>query len=273
MGKIAIIQMTSLADPAHNIEVIENHLKSLSTQAVDCVLLPENALIFGVDKDDYHRYAKPLCQGFLYQSMAEMARAYQLMIVIGSMPVLTERGVTTTCVAIDAKGKYLAHYDKLHMFDAKINDAQGIYTESNYFVAGNELTVMDSPIGQCGLSICYDLRFPQLYNQLAKLGAKVLLVPAAFTYLTGKAHWQTLLTARAIETQSWVVGANQTGTSNGRQTWGHSMIVNPWGEIVAELETEEGTLVADIDLALVEHIRSAMPMMSHSRFLNHCIKK
>ena len=159
------------------------------------------------------------------------------------------------------------------MFDVDVEDGHKRYRESETFTAGNEITVLPTPFGTLGLSICYDVRFPQLYSQLRRLGAQVILVPAAFTAVTGKAHWETLLRARAIETQCWIVAVNQGGMHPcGRETWGHSMVVNPWGEVVASLEQETGNLLVEIDLTALETLRASMPVTMHSRFENQFLE-
>ncbi len=182
---------------------------------------------------------------------------------------MTEQGVSTTCLVIDSDGERQAHYDKLHMFDVDVADSHKQYRESAIFNAGDESVVVDSPFGRLGLSICYDVRFPHLYSELVQKGAQIIIVPAAFTAVTGQAHWETLLRARAIETQCWVVAVNQAGTHPcGRQTWGHSMVITPWGEVTVSAQQEAVSFVAEIELAQIQQIRSAMPVAQHARFEN-----
>lgn len=266
MSRVGLLQMTSSANPADNIAVIAQRLPHLVAQGAEWVVLPENALVFGA-KADYHRHAHPLGEGELFVAMAELARQHGIWLVIGSMPVRRSHGVTTTCVVLNAEGGLVADYDKLHMFDVDVADGHRRYRESETFTAGERVITTSTPFGKLGLSICYDVRFPHLYTQLAAQGAQILLVPAAFTAVTGRAHWETLLRARAIETQCWLVAVNQTGVHHGgRETWGHSLVISPWGEIVTDLGREAGNGVAAIDLTQIDTCRTAMPVQQHRRF-------
>jgi predicted amidohydrolase len=274
--------MTSTVDPLSNLLWIEQQARFFKSRGVSLIITPENALVCGT-REDYHTNAEPFGHGPLQQQIAKLAKELEIWIVIGSMPLKSEQGVTTTTLVFDSLGKCVAHYDKLHLFDVAVNDAHGEYKESNTFTYGQELSVIDSPIGTLGLSICYDLRFPSLYQSLRYQGCNVIIVPAAFTEVTGKAHWETLLKARAIETQCWVIAAAQGGThEDERITWGHSMIINPWGEIVAGLEQDSGQkhnqqqngcLIATIDHTMTQDVRNNMPLMQHNRFTNSLIKR
>ncbi|WP_070963181.1 carbon-nitrogen hydrolase family protein [Vibrio sonorensis] len=273
MERIAIIQMTSGADPVENLDYISQQLSLAAEQNADLVLIPENALVFG-SKADYYRHAEVFEQGILQTRLSLLAQQHQVYLVVGSMPIKREDKVSTSSIVFDDTGKTLAIYDKLHMFDVDVSDGHRHYRESETFVAGNEVVVSQGPDCRLGLTICYDLRFPALYSELVRLGANVILVPAAFTAVTGKAHWLPLLRARAIETQSWVVAANQTGKHPcGRETWGHSMVIDPWGEVVASLDQEKGLLLADIDLKQVDKVRQSMPVLNHNRFTAQLINK
>lgn len=266
MSQVGLIQMTSSANPDENLAFIEESLKQLVATGVDWVVLPENALVFG-STQDYHQAAEALGDGPIQRQIAQLAKQYRVWILVGAFPLQTKQGVTTTSLLFDANGALQAHYDKLHLFDVDVTDDHGAYRESDSFVAGDKVVTADTPFGRLGLTICYDLRFPMLFQSLKAQGAEVLIVPAAFTYVTGEAHWQTLLQARAIETQCWVVGVGQTGTHpNGRQTWGHSMVINPWGEIVASLSKTTGQITATIDLKQNESLAQKMPLSQHSRF-------
>lgn len=266
MSKIGIIQMNSGPDPQQNLDYIRQQLAVLSRSDVKLVLTPENALVFGA-KADYHRHAEIPGHGPLQQALAELARQYQIWLVIGSMPLRQENRVTTSSLVYSPNGELAESYDKLHMFDVDVADNHARYRESETFAAGNRLSVVDTPLGPLGLSICYDVRFPHLYAQLRSLGAKVISVPAAFTAMTGQAHWETLLKARAIETQCWVIAANQAGVHPcGRETWGHSMVVDPWGRVVMQLDKKAGVLVADIDHTITNSVRANMPLAEHARF-------
>lgn len=213
--------------------------------------------------------ASPL-QNFLSSQAAQ----HSLTIVGGTIPLLSrpdgsliEDGrVRASSLVFNPQGERVARYDKIHLFDVKVNDAQSQYSESLSYEAGSELACVEVGEWQLGLSVCYDLRFAELYRQLTALGAQLVTVPAAFTAVTGAAHWEPLLRARAIENQCYVVAAAQGGRhSETRETWGHSMIVDPWGKVLDCVATGGGIAIADIDLALVEDIRSRMPIQQQRR--------
>jgi len=273
MERIGLIQMTSTANVDENLTYIEQQTENLVKQGAQWVITPENAVVFG-SKSDYHNNAEPLGGGPIQQRMARLAVDQNVWILIGSMPILNGDDVMTTSVLFNPQGHIVAHYDKLHMFDVDVADAHQRYRESEIFTAGNEVVVAETPFGNLGLSICYDVRFPHLYSELRRLGAQVITVPAAFTAVTGKAHWEVLLRARAIENQCWVIAVGQGGThACGRETWGHSMVINPWGEVVASLDQNAGSLVAEIDLDQIESVRHTMPISQHTRFHNQFTEK
>ncbi|NOH72063.1 carbon-nitrogen hydrolase family protein [Vibrio pectenicida] len=266
MPKIGLIQMTSGPDPQSNLADIKHQVRLLANQGTELVITPENSLVFGC-RENYHQVAEPLGEGKIQSQLASLAKTEGVFLVVGSMPIRRAEGVTTTSLVYDPKGQLIAHYDKLHMFDVDVEDTHQHYRESETFTPGNQIVTVNTPIAHLGLTICYDVRFPHLYSELVQQGANVLLVPAAFTAVTGAAHWEPLLRSRAIETQSWVVAANQTGTHPcGRETWGHSMVVSPWGEVVASLSNLPGNLVAILDLDRVDVVRAAMPTLKHIRF-------
>lgn len=268
MNRVGLIQMTSGRDPYDNLAYIAEQVRLLAQQGATWVMTPENAIVFG-SRSDYHAAAELLDHGPMQSALKEIAARHKVWLVLGSMPIKTVNGVTTTTLVFDDKGSLVSHYDKLHMFDVDVADSHHRYRESETFQAGDKIVTLETPFAHLGLSICYDVRFPQLYSELAQRGANVLLVPAAFTAVTGKAHWQPLLMARAIETQSWIVAVNQVGTHDGgRQTWGHSMVISPWGEVIASLADQPANLLVEIDLSAVDEIRTAMPTMAHCRFSN-----
>lgn len=210
----------------------------------------------------------------LQHFLSSLAAQHSLTIVGGTIPLLSrpdgsliEDGrVRASSLVFNPQGERVARYDKIHLFDVKVNDAQSQYSESLSYEAGSELACVEVGEWQLGLSVCYDLRFAELYRQLTALGAQLVTVPAAFTAVTGAAHWEPLLRARAIENQCYVVAAAQGGRhSETRETWGHSMIVDPWGKVLDCVATGEGISIADIDLALVEDIRSRMPIQQQRR--------
>ncbi|EOD80402.1 putative amidohydrolase [Grimontia indica] len=266
MTKFGVVQMNSGMDPEVNLEVLEGQLKHLKTQGARLVLTPENCLVFGT-KEDYDKHAEVLGHGPLQKKLSQLAFELGIWLVMGSFPIRNNDGtLSTTCLVYDAAGNLRASYEKLHMFDVDIADNHRSYRESDTFKSGDNLVLVDTPFGTLGLSICYDVRFPQLYSALRQRGADIIIVPAAFTKVTGAAHWEVLLRARAIETQCWVLAAAQCGShQGGRETYGHSMIVDPWGQVVTTLNEQIGTAWADVDLASNSAIRSKMPVMQHAR--------
>ena len=275
MERIGLIQMTSSSDVNENLTYIEQQTTLLAKQGAKWVVTPENAVVFG-NKEDYHNSAEELGDGPVQERISRLAVEQQVWILIGSMPIrrtsVKTQGVATTSVLFNPQGQIVAHYDKLHMFDVDVADGHKRYRESETFTPGNDIVVAETPFAKLGLSICYDVRFPNLYAELRRLGAQILLVPAAFTAVTGKAHWEVLLRARAIENQCWVIAVGQGGHhACGRETWGHSMVISPWGEIIASLNQDAASLVVDIELEQIESVRAAMPISAHTRFRNQFI--
>lgn len=266
MSLVGIVQMTSGPEPRKNLAFIDIQLKQLAKQGAKLVLLPENAVVFG-SKADYKQHAEPLGYGEIQQQLSAMAKQYHLWIVVGSMPIVRGNDISTTCLVFSHDGECVAHYDKMHMFDVDVDDQHGRYRESEIFSPGDQLVVVDTPVGKLGLAICYDVRFPHLFSELRAKGADVISLPAAFTASTGEAHWEILLRARAIETQCWLIASAQTADHPcGRETWGHSMIISPWGKISAELKREVGTLIGDIDHRITNSVRVNMPVYTHARY-------
>ncbi|MDO6524159.1 carbon-nitrogen hydrolase family protein [Motilimonas sp. 1_MG-2023] len=269
MNNVSLIQLISCSKSADNLARIEQLLYQLAPKPKQWVLLPENAIIFGV-KQDYLAAREKLGDGPLQDALAKLAQRFNIYLVCGSFPIESEEAdrVYTSSLVFSPQGQLIKHYHKLHLFDAQVADGKGSYQESATFKPGNQLAYLNENGLTLGLTICYDLRFPALFQQLRQAGAQVIFVPAAFTYVTGKAHWLPLLQARAIETQCYIVAANQGGDhSKERQTWGHSCIIDPWGEIVDQLELGEGGLSAAVDLTKLDDIRRRMPVMEHQRIV------
>ena len=257
-----LIQLNSSEDIHSNVQIIEHYLESASAQKADMVFLPENAFYLnGVRNQPVPDMAQAIarCQA--------KAKEYGFWLVIGSahIPVPDNKYYNRSlCIAPD--GSIIAEYDKIHLFDVELKNGEQ-YRESDRIQAGNKAVIVPTPFGKMGMTICYDVRFAALYRSLAKAGADFITVPAAFTYTTGKAHWHTLLRARAIETGCYIIAAAQCGLHPGnRQTYGHSLIVSPWGEIIAEAgEKETGILTAEIDIEKVQEARSMIPALQHDR--------
>ena len=264
--ELVALQMTATADWSTNQSTIDTLLQQLPKQRPLLVLIPENAVVFGC-REAVLNNAENLNDGPIQNQFSQWAKGYGIWLVVGSMPTRIEasKRFHASSLVYNDQGLQVGHYHKLHLFDVDVADAQGSYRESATFAAGNDLSVVDSPFGRLGLSICYDLRFPQLFGALRERGAEILLVPAAFTRVTGQAHWQSLLQARAIENQCYVVAAGLYGESGARQTWGHSMIIDPWGEIKACLASGEGLVSTALDTEQLATIRRQMPVAQHAR--------
>ncbi|MGL5429174.1 MAG: carbon-nitrogen hydrolase family protein [Vibrio sp.] len=272
MQRVGLVQMTSGSEVSDNLGYLYQQVERLARQGAQWIVTPENALLFG-RREQYHQQAEPLGNGPIQQAVAALAKQYEVWLLIGSMPIRRANGVTTSCLLWNAQGECVAVYDKLHMFDVDVADDHQRYRESETFTPGQQVVVAPTPFGQLGLSICYDVRFPHLYHELRRQGAQVLLVPAAFTAVTGQAHWQVLLRARAIENQCWVIAVGQTGRHPcGRETWGHSMVISPWGEVIADLGAAAHSKVVEFDLATLDSVRCTMPITQHTRFTHQLIE-
>ena len=270
MIRVAAIQMTSTADMDANLRQAEAFMQRAAAQGATLILLPENFACYG---GDYLAVARAHGDALLAW-LAHWARTLGVTLVGGSVPLalrpdgtaVPDGRVRTSCVMFSAQGECLGRYDKLHLFDVQVADGQGRYCESAVFEPGNRLLVRDAGALQVGLMICYDLRFALLARALADAGANLLVYPSAFTEVTGAAHWHLLLRARAVETGCYVLAANQCGQHNEkRRSYGHSLLVNPWGEIVAELEGSPGVLLADIDMQRLQQVRANLPLYHHQR--------
>lgn len=270
------MQCQSSRDVSANLLFIESQLEELTRQrlqwdkdAPHLVVLPECSLLFGGHESQQLAYAGDSHLSPLKSALSALAARYCVYMVAGTIPALAEDGrVYSRCYLFDDKGDTLGQYDKLHLFDVDVADGTKQYRESETFCPGNHISVIDTPFGKIGLTICYDLRFPDLFRALRLAGAEIITVPSAFTKVTGEAHWQVLLQARAIETQCFILAAAQWGAHNegSRETWGQSIVIGPWGEVIAEQKTGTGWVHADINVAEVHSIRSKMPVAQHNRF-------
>jgi nitrilase len=270
--QICAIQMTSSTNVDDNISDIEQQLLTLEQAEQQLVVLPECCLFFGgKDLAQLTLAQEHQAKGSLRVKLAALAKKYNVFLVAGSIPVLSNIAdkFTNTCFVFSPDGEELTSYDKIHLFDVAVADNEKNYCESRYVKAGDHVSVVDVAGVKIGLSICYDLRFPELFRQLSQQGAKIITVPSAFTRVTGAAHWQTLLQARAIENQVYIIAAGQEGVHlNGRETWGHSMIISPWGEILTQLDTGKGIICAKYQAEELDKVRKAMPVATHNRFKN-----
>ena len=267
--QLSALQWCSTPDPADNLARLRTLLGTLPQHSQHLVVLPECALIFGGPEGWQQRFSEPLGQGPLQAELAALSRQFQLYLLLGSFPTQSAdpSRFSASSLLFAPDGRLLADYQKLHLFDVEVADRTGSYRESDSTQAGEKVVLADCGGLKLGLSICYDVRFPAMMQQLAALGMQVLAVPSAFTRVTGAAHWHALLKARAIETQCFVVAPNQTGVhANGRETYGHSLILDPYGRVLADAGTEPGLISARIDLKLLTEVRQAMPLQQHNRF-------
>ena len=271
---LAAVQMLSGSDPSVNLSRLKSLLVELSPVKNQLVLLPENAISFA-STESYLALSEKLNNGFYQQQLSALAKQYQCYLVCGSFPIKSEskNKIFTTMLVFSPQGKLISHYHKLHLFDAVVADNKKHYKESDSFIPGQNLQLFDWKIDasmsiKVGLAICYDLRFPGLFQMLREQGAEIILVAAAFTKTTGNIHWQPLLQARAIENQCYIIAANQGGLHPcGRETYGHSMIISPWGELLSEMQFGEGVIQGVFNKSLLNDVREAMPVATHNRFI------
>jgi deaminated glutathione amidase len=267
MTRIALFQSTTSIDPAANARALEDAIAEAAAAEAQMLFTPEMSGL--LDRDSV-RAAKSLTDedgNSVLAKCREAARKHGIWLHLGSLAVLVEDGkVANRGFVIDREGEVRARYDKIHLFDVDLPTGES-WRESNVYSAGKGVVLVNgTPVGKLGLTICYDLRFPGLFARLAEADADVIAVPAAFTVPTGKAHWHILLRARAIEGGLFVVAAAQVGRhEDGRQTFGHSLVVDPWGEVVLDMGEEPGVGFADVDLKRISDVRGRIPALNHRR--------
>ncbi|MGA2891799.1 MAG: carbon-nitrogen hydrolase family protein [Xanthobacteraceae bacterium] len=264
--KVGLIQMRSGLDPASNLTAALALIEEAKRAGADYVLTPEMTNILALKRDQLFAKIVAEEQDSTLASLREVARQLSIYIHIGSLAVKASPDkAANRSLLIDRKGEVIARYDKIHMFDVDLAGGES-YRESNNYRPGELAVIADLPWGRLGVTVCYDLRFPALYRALAEAGASFLAIPSAFTRQTGEAHWHVLQRARAIENGCFVFAAAQGGKhENGRETFGHSLVVDPWGRILAEGGTDPGVLIAEIDPAAVAAARSRIPSLNHGR--------
>jgi predicted amidohydrolase len=267
MPRIGAIQTNSSDNIADNLSKIEIQIAQCVEQGTSLVVLPECFAFMQSDRKQLLDTAETIGVGQMQDSVSELAQKYSVWIIAGSLPLRSscEGKVTNTLIVFDNQGQQVVRYNKIFLFDIRLNDKEE-YKESSYTEAGNEVAVVETPVGKIGLSICYDLRFPELYRKLSQLGAQLLVVPSAFAATTGKDHWLPLLQARAIENSCYVVAPAQFGVHNERRkTWGHTVIIDPWGTVLSEIESGWGSISTEIDLFSLKNIRKQLPSLEHVR--------
>lgn len=268
--KIAAVQMVSTPDVARNLEAAKALVARAAAEGAELVVLPEYFCLMGRNDRDKLGVAEHPGSGPIQQMLAQAAKAHGVWLVGGTLPMAIEGNaerVTNTNLVYSPRGELAARYDKMHLF--RYDNGTEQYDEGRVLAAGTEPVAFDAAGVRVGLSVCYDLRFPELYRALMQPPCDLLSVPSAFTYPTGAAHWEMLLRARAVENQCYVIAAAQGGThENGRRTYGHSLVVDPWGEIVAiRREEGEGVVVAELDAARMASVRMQLPALAHRRAL------
>ena len=266
MGKVAAIQMTSGHIVADNLTAAGELLLEAKDAGADIACLPENFCFIGLKDADKLAVAEADGSGVVQQFLSDTARRLKMWILGGTIVLRgdTPSRVANSSLLIDADGKRVARYDKIHLFDVTIPGRNEQYLESSHVMPGREPVLADTPVGRLGMSVCYDMRFPELYRELVAQGAEWLAMPAAFTVPTGRAHWETLLRARAIENLCYVVAPAQSGThSSGRETYGDSLIVDYWGQVLSRLAKGTGVITADIDLAKQAESRVRFPALAN----------
>jgi len=268
---LAVIQMASQADIQANLANARRLLERAAEAGAQLAVLPENFAAMG--RADLPAVGRAEAEGAgpILPWLKQAAIDLRLWIVAGTLPLPADgqpRSKIRACsLLVDDQGQQVARYDKLHLFDAQVSDSRGRYRESDDYAAGDRLVVIDTPVGRLGMSVCYDLRFAELYTALRLAGAELISVPSAFTTVTGQAHWEMLLRARAIETQCYMLAAAQGGEHpGGRLTHGHSSIVDYWGRVISEQAVGEATLVVGRDKAEQAATRQRMPVVDHRRF-------
>ncbi|MCP9339789.1 carbon-nitrogen hydrolase family protein [Stutzerimonas xanthomarina] len=273
---LAVIQMASQADIQTNLTKARRLLERAAEAGAQLAVLPENFAAMG--RSDLPAVGRAEAEGVgpILPWLKQAATDLRLWIVAGTLPLPADgqpRSKVRACsLLFDDQGQRVARYDKLHLFDAQVSDARGRYRESDDYAAGDRLVVADTPVGRLGMSVCYDLRFAELYTALRLAGAELISVPSAFTAVTGQVHWEMLLRARAIETQCYMLAAAQGGEHpGGRLTHGHSSILDYWGRVMREQATGEAALVVERDTAGQAETRQRMPVLDHRRFTAPCI--
>ncbi len=268
MSVVAAVQMASGPNVKANLEQAEKLIKTAVQQEADLVVLPENFAIMGLTEVDKVTIAEAPGEGPIQQFLSQQASKYGIWIVGGTVPI--ESGVTgkvySAALLYNDKGEMKARYDKIHLFDVLLESSNESYNESETIESGDDVVVVDTPFGKLGMAICYDLRFPELFRAMADVGMEICVLPSAFTSLTGKAHWESLLRARAIENLCYMVAPDQGGYHiNGRETHGDSMIIDPWGVVLNRLPHGTGVVVSDIDLDKLRETRKNFPSLQHKR--------
>ena len=267
MTKMAAMQLCSSHDLDENLRITQNYIQEAAKKGAKLIVLPENFAMMSLTPEEGVKYQEALGNGKIQTFLSVVAKKNKIWIVAGTIPIESQNPHKkySTCLVYNDAGQCVGLYNKIHLFDVELSNKEH-HQESATTERGSSIIVLPTPFGKLGLAVCYDLRFPELFRCLFNLGAEIIVLPAAFTVITGKAHWEVLTRARAIENQCFVIAANQTGIpGSGQPSYGHSMIVNPWGEMMARLDKEEGIVLANLDLSKLTETRQKMPVAKHRR--------
>jgi predicted amidohydrolase len=265
--RIALHQMTSCIDPMRNASDMQDAIAKAADNGAVMYFAPEMALLVDRDRARARKYMADESHSMALQSLIAAAARHRIWVHIGSMPILDDGAdkLANRSIIISPDGAIAARYDKMHLFDVDLASGE-TWRESSAYVGGKQPVVVQTPLGQMGLAICYDMRFPDLFSAYAKLGVDVLTLPSAFTVPTGEAHWHTLLRARAIESAAFVIAAAQCGVhEDGRQTYGHSLVVDPWGSILLDMGDLPALACVDLDLDAIRRVRQQIPVHANRR--------
>ncbi len=267
MIRVASIQMVSTADVDTNLQSAAELIAQAAAEGAKFLLLPENFTIMGHEEQDKLAVQEAFGQGPLQDFLSAQSQKHGIWLMGGTIPIKTSDAnkATASCLLYDPEGQCTSRYDKIHLFDVTVDAAATeSYKESNTLQAGHDIVVAETPFGNVGMSICYDLRFPELFRSMHEKAVNIITVPSAFTATTGAVHWESLLRSRAIENLCYVIASNQGGRhANNRETWGHSMIIDPWGKILDCAEKGPGFAIADIDLEKQTFLRRNFPCLQH----------
>ncbi len=265
--QLTALQMSSRPDPQDNLTTVAKLLERLPAARPQLVVLPEAFCCFGAGDRAQLDMAETYRDGEIQRQLASLAKAHGIYLVAGTIPIAAGERFSAASLLFGPDGSIVNRYDKIHLFDVDVADNTKKYRESKWTKPGTEVVTAATDLGVVGMSVCYDLRFPELFRALRQAGSDIIVLPSGFTQVTGKAHWHALVRARAIEQQVFIVAPNQVGQhDNGRETYGHSIIVSPWGEILVEQEQGEGIISASVELADVESIRKQMPVAQQNQF-------
>jgi deaminated glutathione amidase len=274
MSKLAAIQMSSGPNIQANLDEVAKLIDQAASQGAVLIVLPENFSQMPMSDSERVKNAEDIGDGRVQAFLSAQAKKNNIWIVGGTIPIKSNEvdKAYSSSLLYNNLGAQVARYNKIHMFDVLIEENNETYNESATTVAGDEVVVVDTPLGKLGLSVCYDLRFPELYRTMIDLGMEICAIPSAFTAFTGQSHWEPLIRARAIENQCYIIASAQGGYHvNNRQTYGHSMIVSPWGNILGSVGTGPGVVITEMERSVLETTRSKFQVLNH-RKLNCRIK-